>query len=290
MRIVIIATRDDNVQTLARALTEEGFEPTSSQRIGAGAALAEGITDDIVAAVAVIPPSSAGLSAVLVEVGIALGRGLPLLVMVTPGSELPPALLGVRSVVADVDNREALGFQLRMFAQSLRTDSAQPEPTSPAGKPLSSHEVARFRGRLAEMARGDTPGKRGAAFEKWIVDVLRAGGATVEQDRRYAVDQGVDAVASIPGEEHLLGPLLVQAKFFSGSPHLQVPARKLVGQVLTRGAGLGLLIYGSPSPDPKPDRTPRVISLWAEDLIVELEQMSLAEVLVRARNEAIHRL
>lgn len=290
MRSVLIASRDDDVRTLSEVLSEEGLEPTSSQSIGAGAALADALTDDIVAAVAVLPPSAAGLSAVLVEVGIVLGRELPLLVVVSPGSELPPALVGVRTVTADLDNREALGFQLRMFAQSLSAERLEHEVTSPVGEPLPPNEAAQFRNRLIDIAHNDTPHKQGAAFEDWIVDVLRAGGATVEQDRRYTVDRGVDAVASIPGEEHRLGPLLVEAKIFQGPPRLRQAARQLVGQVLTRGSGLGLLIYASPEPDPQPETTPRIISLWAKDLISELERMSLAEVLVRARNEAIHRL
>jgi hypothetical protein len=290
MRSILIATRDDDVDILRESLADEGLESTSSQSIAAGVALADALTDDIVAAVAVLPSSSAGLSAVLVEIGIVLGRRLPVLLVVSPGSEVPAALVGVRTVISDLDNREGLRFQIRMFAQSLSSRGLERQLPLPSGEPLPSVEVAEFHDRLKRITDDAALQTPGVTFEQWLVDILRAGGATVEQDRRYTLDPGIDAAVSIPGEEHRLGPLLVEAKVFRGPPRLRQATRKLVGQVLARGGGLGLLVYASAEPDPHPETTPRVIAMWAADLVSQLERMSLAEVLVRARNEAIHRL
>ena len=290
MRSVLIASRADDVGILREALLGEGLESSSSQSIAAGAALADSLPNDVVAAVAVLPTSSVGLSAVLVETGVALGRGLPLMLIVSPGSEIPAALVGVRTVIADLDNRDALRFQARMFVQSLKAPGSDQTAPLPTAAPLAPTQIKEFRSGLDRITSNSGSEAASEAFEHWVLGVLRAGGATVEQDRRYALDQGIDAAVSIPGEEHRLGPLLVEAKVFRGPPRLRPGTRQLVSQVLARGAGLGLLIYASSEPDLDPETTPRVISLWAADLISQLERTSLAEVLVKARNEAIHRL
>jgi hypothetical protein len=270
-------------------LADERVAATTSETIGPGARLAAAPLLDFDAAVAVLPPGGVGLSAVQVEVGIALGRGLPLLLIVPPDTLPPAGLSDIRYVKASLDNRAALKLHIGIFFRSL---SASPTPGSDRvlrASPLSPQTATAFQQQLRAI-REDPPQARGVGFEHLVLELLRAGGAMVEQDKRLEGPADVDAVAVIPGEEERLGPLLVEVKHYASSPRLRKAERQLQSRVLSRGGGLGLLIYDSPEWRAPEQTTPLVLTLRADDLVRELEQWPLADVLVRARNEAIHRM
>jgi hypothetical protein len=58
--------------------------------------------------------------------------------------------------------------------------------------------------------------------------------------------------------------------------------------VLAHRGGLGLLLY--PGPEVELPTIPMTVALSFEQLLSELDSRSLGEVLISARNEAIHRL
>jgi hypothetical protein len=68
--------------------------------------------------IAVLQDSPVGNIAVLLEIGIAIGRGLPVLVIAPPNSAIPAALSDVIIVRGTADNPEALQLPLKLF---LRT-------------------------------------------------------------------------------------------------------------------------------------------------------------------------
>jgi hypothetical protein len=100
----------------------------------------------------------------------------------------------------------------------------------------------------------------------------------------------VDAAAVIPGEEQRLGLLVIEVKDRLDRPSRTAAERRLQSYVLESRAALGLLIYATSTTKGLTPTTPLVFSTSIDQLIAELRHRSLGTILVRARNEAIHRM
>ncbi len=85
MRCLIIAPSAVDLRVLLGVLKDQDVQALSTADLGAGAALARVPFDGIDCGIAVVPGtpvrSTAGLPATYVEIGIAVGRGLPMLVV-----------------------------------------------------------------------------------------------------------------------------------------------------------------------------------------------------------------
>ncbi len=123
------------------------------------------------------------------------------------------------------------------------------------------------------------------------MDVLRACGAQLEHEHQAHPDSGVDAAAVFPGEEYRLGVLLVDVKSaIHGRARRRLAERQLQSYVMNTSGGLGLLIHDTPDDDELNNTTPLIVSLSINRLLAELGEAPLSQVLVQARNEAIHRM
>jgi hypothetical protein len=150
---------------------------------------------------------------------------------------------------------------------------------------------ADYRARLQAIRSSSSGPRRGLEFEQLVADLLRDSGALTEEPASDGGrDYGVDIAAFVPGEEHRLGTLLIEVK--SGrltSRALRDAQDKLSTQVLQRRGGLGLLVYDEAVIAPgQPPSSPLVFSLAIDQLLSELEHRPLRDVLVHARNRAIH--
>ena len=291
MPTLLIAPYGADLSVLTPVLEEEGLTAVLTQDLGAGVQLADADLNGFDSAVAILPDEQigAGVPAVFVEVGIAVAKRLPLLVVVPMAQKLPAALGTLQYVKTSLDNREALQLHVGLFARSLR---AQPTPerskASPEGSPLSAAAAAEFRERLRGIRALH---KREDNLVRLVADLLRAGGAQVEQGRRLqGSGHEVDAAAVVPGEEQSLGLVIVEVKSFLRRGRLQYTENQLQSYVLESGGGLGLLVYdGDDAYEPR--RTiPLILSFSVTQLIDALESASLARILLRARNEAVHRM
>lgn len=228
-----------------------------------------------------------GLPAVMVEAGIAAGRGLPLLMIVAPDQAIPPAFATIPVVKTELTNREALCLHLEVFAKSLGASVRQfvPPPTS---RRLSPQVAAQFDVQLALLLSA-SPARSDRAIERFVVELLSAAGANLEVEP-VEHDRGLRAAAFIPGEEERLGLLLVEVKDRLGSASRIIAERRLQSDVIEARAGLGLLLYVSPASEPSTPSTPLVLSMPIGQLVSELRVRPLSRILVQARNEAVHRL
>jgi hypothetical protein len=291
VRCLLIAPHGVDLDLLLAVLAEQGAEVVSTAELGAGAVLAQVPLDQVDFGIAVLPSGheecAAGIPAVYVEIGVAAGRGVPLLVVVEPPEPPSPALAGLTTVSTAFDNGEALRLHLGLFLRSVAAAPSRPEPPPPV---MVGGGLADYRERL-QTIRSSPPGRRGLEFEQFVVDLLRdAGALTEEPASEGGRDYGVDIAAFVPGEEHRLGTLLVEVK--SGrltSRTLRDSQNKLSTQVLQRRAGLGLFVYDGAviNPEQLPP-SPLVFSLTFDQLLSELEHRPLRDVLVHARNRAIH--
>lgn len=290
MRCLLIAPYGVDLEVLLTVLGDQGAEVVSTSELGAGAALAYVALDQFDCSIAVLPSNqeayAAGIPAVYVEIGVAAGRGLPLLVVVEPPQPPPPALVGLTTVSTAIDNGDALRLHLGLFLRSLASTPSRPEPPLPTTAGTISTS---YRARL-QAIRNSPPGQRGLQFEQFVIDLLRDSGAHTEEIESRVGDHGVDAAAFMPGEEHRLGLLLIEVK--SGrltSRTLQDAQNQLSTQVLQGRGGLGLLIYDNAvTPPAQRPSSPMVFSLTIDELLFELEHRPLREVLVHARNRAVH--
>lgn len=290
MRALLIAPYGVDLSVLTPILEQEGLTTVLTQDLGAGVQLADADLKTFDAAIAILPDerNRAGVPAVFVEVGIAVARGLPLLVVLPKTQKLPAALATVQNVKTSLDNREALQLHVRLFVRSLRAQPASETPQSPEPSPLNADVAAEFRARLRRVRA--LP-RRERELEQLVADLLRAGGAQVEERPRLPrTGHQVDAAAVVPGEEQSLGIVIVEIRSFSSRGQLQGAEHQLQSYVLETGGGLGLLVYDGDGGQEPRHTTPFILSLPVEQLIGALEDASLPRILLRARNEAAHRM
>jgi hypothetical protein len=260
--------------------------------LGAGIALANADLSAFEAAVVVLPVkrNQRGLQAVLLETGVAAGRDLPLLIIVHPDQPIPTALATIQVVKTELANREALSLHVRLFAKSLRAAAYERfEPSSPpTSAPLNPEVADQFESRLASLIGLPGPG-RGFAIERFVVDLLSSAGANIEAEQ-VQHDRGFDAAAFIPGEEERLGLLVIEVKDRVDRASRIKAERQLRSYVMDARAGLGLLLYLSSTSKTSKPTTPLVLSMSIGQLLSELRIRPLSMLLVRARDEALHRM
>jgi len=282
-----------DLSVLRAVLTEHAVGIDSTSDVGAGVELARTSLAQYDFAIAVIPSDheqrDASLSAIYIEIGVAVARGLPLLVIA--GTSIPPspALAGATTIVmTQLGNEEALrlhiGVFLRQMQSSPRVEQAARLPASSAPS-VPADYVMRL-----QAVRESPGGLRGAEFERFVGDLLREAGAQAEERSPWEPDEGIDIAAFIPGEEQRLGAVVIQVK--SGtltSRALQATQHELSAHVLQAGAGLGMLVYDQVAPDAREvPPAPLVLSLGIDQLLTELETKPLSTVLAQARNRAVH--
>jgi hypothetical protein len=226
------------------------------------------------------------------ECGVAIGRGLPLLVLT---EEAFPFTLNlsdtsgarVAELRGTINNREALRFHLGLFLKEV----AAGVPTGPAADSARGNrvDVETLRRRFDEL-HTVSGSHLGLELERLVSDIFKESGldvALAQQD-----DRGFDLVAATPSLGLQGRPLVVEIKSVRNPSSLNNAAQALQYLVLQERAGLGLLLFDDtrlPSGFAL-QVVPMVIALGLGELLRELETATLYDVLIQARNDAVHRL
>ncbi|WP_454561509.1 hypothetical protein [Mycobacterium haemophilum] len=290
MRCILSSPADADLTAIHVTLDARGIDTVSSLELGAGAALADADLNGFDFAVAVLPRErdklATGISAIFVEIGILIGRQLPLLVIVAPPGPPPPALMTLNYAYTDLDNLEALNFHVDLFLKKIPHPQPSVAPTFVQPK-IPPVDIERFRTYFAEL-QDHKQADRGLRFEQAVVDLLRECGAIVEE--RSDVDDPVDIAAYIPGYEKSLGTFVVQVKAGRlGADQYWSIGGQLGEYVITSRSGLGVLISEHVTRQARDVGTmPLVILLDVQQLLSLLQNSSLGRVLLDARNSAIH--
>lgn len=302
MRCLLIAPADVNVSVLTSVLVDQGIEVVSASDLGAGVTLAQSALDLVDWAVAVLPSQSAqgwdGFAAILIEIGVAAGRGVPLLVIAEPPDQPPPALAGVTIVRTPIDHVDALRLHLRMFMLAVASAGTRRPPRS-APVVLAPSSLADLRARLdmirssrqvADMSRGPVPTNRGELLERLVYEILSEAGAVLAINVELSRNREADAVAYVPGTESVLGTIIVEVKLRRLTQvDLRRTEQQLMASMMAGRAGFGLLVYDDLMADAREVRTtPFMLALSIDELLTQLEHTSLSDLLLRARNRAVH--
>ncbi|MFC1410737.1 hypothetical protein ACEZCY_16560 [Streptacidiphilus sp. N1-12] len=227
--------------------------------------------------------------ALYMDIGVAIGLGLPTLVIVEPPRTADSVLAPLQVVQMPLGSASALSFRLNAFLKSIGQSRIDPiEQTRPDIQTL--HTFRQELDTLSESENSSSSSKY-QHFEDIVVKLLEACGASTEGGPRSG-DQGFDIAAWVPGTETVLpGPLLIESKLVSRSVLSRSDFDKLQHTAASRNAAMGLLLYYSLSRQPlRPPLGfwPMVISFEVGNLLTLLEQQSLAQLIVRARNAVVH--
>lgn len=128
-----------DLSVLRAVLTDHAVRIDPTSDVGAGVALAGVSLAPYDFAVAVIPADherhEASLPAIYIEIGVAVARGLPLIVIAGRAVPASPALAGATAIVmTELGNEQALRLHLGVFVRQMQ---AAPRADQPARLPAS---------------------------------------------------------------------------------------------------------------------------------------------------------
>lgn len=270
--------RDANVEVVT---PDHAFQTPPSDAIGYW-------LPDVDFVVAVFPARSEWETppALLLDVGVAIGRGTPVLVIAEPPRKVDAALAPLPVAKVPLGHRAALAARLNQFMSSVRSGSR------PVGDdvPAVDHRILDAVTLELEALRAQPFDQRTARqFSEIAMRLLRACGAELEESRR---DGGYDAAGWVPGTETLFpDPLFFEFRLLRRAEVPRTKMDELAGIAARRGAGFGVLIGFShdSEPVPWPDTTwPMILTFEIAELIQALRHRSLAAVLRNRRNAAVH--
>jgi hypothetical protein len=280
---LVIAPSYADLSALQTVLAELGINATATTRLLVGAQLATVPLDEFSFAVAVLPASvpdgarATTPATIFLEAGIVLGRGMPLIVLAEDPDEDLPALGGLASdvwTIAGEMDESSIRLHLTLFTKILETrrqihDSTRHQEPSTAPPVMPSTEATSSRGRN---------------LQEEVLDLLQAGGATVEL---AAGSDRVDAAALIPGAERVLGPVLIEVKALQGRG-LPEAVRQLTAFLLRSRAIFGLVVYDGPRQEAEAPSGFPVVAVHIDELRERVRDGSLGSMLVYVRNASLH--
>lgn len=246
---------------------------------------------DQVDAVVAVPslPGGGRSEAVLVQVGIAIGRSLPVIVL-TEEDDLTSMLSAqsIETARASLSSFDALQFHLGLFVASVN------KPPSSLSAPVP-RTPKRFEIGSAREALDQLQSLKGYelndALERWVSSILQEGDIKVVSPKNKN-DRGFDFVFSL-AESTSSGTVFVEVKGKRTFRELERDAHRLQSLVLSERAGFGLLLYDDSrgrAIEQKP-LTPRVVVMGMYEMLSALAvEESLERVFTKARNEAVHNL
>jgi hypothetical protein len=192
-------------------------------------------------------------AAVLVDIGVALGRRIPVFLVVEPRRKTPLVVAGLTRVEADLNNEEALELHVGQFLRVIRRATPGVQSKEDQSPALSHDEAELAHARLRALQPAGGTGARVASdrFERLMLDLLDTRDAEISAVRESA-DLGHDlALWAQDASPVLDGPVLVQLKLWSAlSSHtLKAAVNAFAEQLNRQPVPFGLLVYHSTSGD-----------------------------------------
>ena len=229
--------------------------------------------------------------AIYVDIGVAVGSELPVFIIVEPPRVADSVLSPLHVAQVSLHNTSALSFQINHFLGTLGHEIPAPaeqhriDTSALAG---FRHELATLDEFTAQRSGSYLPYRE---YEDFILCLLESAGTLATGAERNH-DHGFDIAAWVPGTETVLsGPILINIKILMRPRLDRSDFNGLQLAAISRNAPIGLLLYHSLRPDPvlQPQGTwPLVTSMEINDLLTLLEQKSLAQVVLNARNAMVH--
>jgi len=285
---LVIAPSYADLTALRTVLAELGITATATTQLLVGAQLATVPLDEFSFAVAVLPASGPdGIPAptpatIFLEAGIALGRGVPLIVLAEDPDEDLPVLGGVAGnvwTIVGAKDEASIRLHLTLFTKVLETHRPVRDSV-PRLEPSAAPSVT---------PPAETTGRRDQSLQQEVLGLLQAGGAKVESQAVVSGGDRVDAVALIPGTERVLGPVLIEVTVRRGHG-LSAAVNQLAAFLTRSGATFGLVVYDGPRLEPGPASGFPIAAMHIDELREHVRHGSLGSALVYIRNAAVHGL
>lgn len=286
MKVLLTSDSKFGSALVRHALERLGHQVQDTGTAGAGTYLANQLwqADVVVAAMVAARSSRQRFGAVSVEIGIALERGLPILLVSKSG--LSHSFLAGLPRVDYANDEDLLATQLELLLQAIAEGSPREGFSRGTAAPAK-----------ALHSTSSNTAARAQALEQQVGALLQAKGAEMLDQPEYARGTGrPDFTVFFPGSSLELGVVLVEVKAIPSRVASQGEVRRIVTEaarllsqrVLASRSGLGLLVYEGDAVVVPP--TPMTVSMSMDQLQQRLASWSLDQVLRRARNEAIHSL
>ncbi|WP_437324943.1 hypothetical protein [Sorangium sp. So ce381] len=277
---LIIAPGGADLTVLIEVLHENGYEVLAPTAMGAGvtwlAALGEalGRADLVVGVLDVSDPSAA-----FFDLGFAVGRGTPILIIAPPSVALPVGLSSVPVVRATITNREALEFALPNF----RPPGPKRRTSRLAGPDVAS---------LIPSYRARARTARGRDLEELVATVFTDAGIEAKSNARIGPREIDLAIWSDALEPYLGAPVLVEVKDQIDERGLARALAHLTVTVNAAQAQWGILVYregpAGAVVNAHLSQAAHVLALTVDDLLDGLARSSLFDLLRSLRNRKIH--
>ncbi|MEU8134596.1 hypothetical protein [Streptodolium elevatio] len=225
--------------------------------------------------------------AVFVDIGVAIGSRIPILVIIEP-PRMPDIVLSPLQVAhIPLRNADALSLRINAFVRSLK--SPTPSLLEPRRPDLDTFES------LRRELRGISPDQRPEPLyleiERVVVKLLNLHGALIEPSNYRKGDRGFDFAAWIPGTESVLPePLLFEVKMSRTGQIRSETFERLQLAVEHRNASMGVIIFYGFGERPRLplENWPLIMAFELDELLESLESTSLAQVFIDARNALAH--
>lgn len=270
---------------LVQALKDRGWEPFLLSDVATlGSSLTESVQDAIQRADVVIglfAHDDRALANTAFEVGFAVALGKPVLLVVSPGAQIPSDLQSFLYVQAEPDNIEAVALaldNLDRYSVPVRVERLRSSSAAPLGA---------YADQLLEVVRtlGDASD---TAFEELVASAIEASGVvavptSAEGDRGFDIGVWSDDLDAIGGN-----PLLIQLKHHVSENSVR---QSLTALHQTPGARVVLVVSLDETP-PVTGALLRWPILWISltDLLGRMRDESFPEVIRDLRNRSVHGL
>ncbi|BBY24132.1 hypothetical protein [Mycobacterium stomatepiae] len=235
-------------------------------------------------------------AATFVDIGVALGRRIPVFLVVEPYRKVPLVLAGLTRVEADLNNADALTLHLGQFLRAIERNASRPPKKHTQRPALSPEEAAKAHEDLRALGQNIGSMPSGLAFEQLMIGILNRPESDISSPP-VGRDGGWDLALWAQDTDFTLdSPILVQLKLWFTSPNhgLARAADELARQLKKQPAPFGLLIYhvideGQPGPSPASDqaRSP-IVTVSAHEFVDMMAEQPLSSLLISMRNAVAH--
>lgn len=291
MRCYLVSEYPCDLTTLREALHTANIEPVGPdfafQRVSANMVHYWFPEVDFVLVVFPVRSDLETPPALLLDIGVAIGKNVPVLLIAEPSRKIYTALAPLPLVNISLNNGPALSERIKQFANSI---GGQIRPVGEDAPTIDPRVLDAFRIELDALHDLPIrPAESEYRFMEIALRLLRAGGADLEVSNR---DYGSDAAGWIPGtEDFFRDPILFEFKLVRQPRVAKAVLDQLSALTSRHGAALAVVIYFSPNREQikwPESISPTIIAFEINELVQQLRDRSLAAVLRTRRNVVVH--
>ena len=218
---------------------------------------------------------------IMLELGIAIGHDLPLLLLSTVKSAIPFSLSTFSHFETDLQDEKVLSFQLDLFLRSLTAKDNSKRTT--ASKSSSANVSAKS---------DQSPVRFHSALEQTVVSVIQRAGGRVTIPSLSDKSATPDLLMWLPQQDkELFNPAAVEVKTSIRAQDIRTIQLRLAEFVRASNMGCGLIVVNSFNVEKSLQRLlpiPYTFVIGLSEFESKLLQAELAPWLKRERNRIVH--